>query len=76
MNNPVNDTAMELSKMLNFPDLLDIKTNQELSDSDEGELKGKVHQPSHSHQRRSRSHSPRPSKNEHQVEILLCFDYV
>ena len=28
MNNPANDTAMELSKMLNFPDLLDVKTNK------------------------------------------------
>ena len=59
MNNPANDTAMELSKMLNFPDLLDVKTNQESSDSDERKLKGKVHKPSHSHQKRSRSHIPR-----------------
>ena len=59
MNNPANDTAMELSKMLNFPDLLDIKTNQESSDSDEEKLEGKLHQLSHSCQKRSRSHSPR-----------------
>ena len=35
---------MELNKLLNFPDLLDIKkTNQDSSDSDEEKLKESVH---------------------------------
>ena len=54
MNSPENDTAMELNKLLNFPDLLHIKkTGQDSSDSDEGKFKENVHQLSHSHQRRS-----------------------
>ena len=53
MNNPENDTAMELKKLLNFLDLLEVKkTGQDSSDSDEGRLKESLHQPSHSHQRR------------------------
>ena len=51
---------MELNKLLNFSDLLDVKKiSQDSSDSDEGKLEENVHQLSHSRQRRSRSHSPR-----------------
>ena len=40
MNNPENDTAMELNKLLNFPDLLDItKISQASSATDEEKVK-------------------------------------
>ena len=42
MNNPANDTAMELNKLLNFPDLLDItKISQASLATDEEKVKGR-----------------------------------
>ena len=37
LNNPENDTAMDLHKFCNYPDILDLKTGQNTSDSDKDE---------------------------------------
>ena len=59
LNNPANDTAMELCKMLNFPDLLDVtKKNQESSSAKDEQIQGEYNQPSYNRHRRTRSHSP------------------
>ena len=48
-NNPENDTAMDLHKLLNFPDIIDIKkTGQNSSNTDIDQPEESEHQPSHS----------------------------
>ena len=60
MNNPSNDSAMELHSMLNFPDLLDVtKISQEWSSTDNKKLQeAKSPLSLRTHHRRTWSHSP------------------
>ena len=56
LNNPANDTTMELCKMLNFPELLGVtKINQESSSANDEQIQGNNNQPSHNGHRATRS---------------------
>ena len=48
LNNPENDTAMDLHKFYNYPDILDLKTGQNTLDSDKDESDMRDYPPSHS----------------------------
>ena len=48
LNNPENDTAMDLHKFRNYPDILDLKTGQITLDSDKEESDMRDYPPSHS----------------------------
>ena len=59
LNNPENDTTIDLHKLLNFPDILDLKkTGNNISNTDIDQSEESENQPSHSCQKVSRSHSP------------------
>ena len=50
---------MDLHKLLNFPDILDLKkTGNNISNTDIDQSEESENQPSHSRQKISRSHSP------------------
>ena len=58
LNNPENDTVLDLHKFLNTPDILDLKTGQDTSNSDSEQSEMREYPPSCSRQREPRPHSP------------------
>ena len=57
LNNPENDTALDLHSLLNLPDILNIKAGHNTYNSDTEHSDNEEYPPSHSRQRESRSHS-------------------
>ena len=57
LNNPENDTVMDLHKFLNYPDISDLK-RKNILDSDNDDLDMKDYPPSHSCHGVVRPHSP------------------